>query len=726
MTFTYSPPALGLRSTLPDLDVLVRQLGVDASRGLSSAEAQRRLASDGPNEPTPIQAPSWLAILRHQFASKLIWILALATAVSVGLGDWLNAAAIGVTVVFTTLIGFINELRSERAISALRDLTARRAEVIRDGALSDIAAREVVVGDLVFVNEGDIIPADARVLESRALSVNESILTGEPESVIKSAAVQAFPDEDRATPATQVFAGTTVVAGSARCLVVGTAAATALGQVFRAVERGERPPTPLEERLDELGNRLIVVFLAITAAIVAVGFAQGRDFRLVVETAVSLAIGAVPEGLPAVATVALAVAVRRLASRHVLVRTLGAVETLGSTTIIVTDKTGTLTENRMVLRSVLISDGTEISVDVSFAGPEARTTFTGRGLADLTDAEGAEVRRVLLLAALCNDAVAEYDGESGWHAHGDPMEGALALAAAGLGLGNDALMAAYPRVETEPFSSSTRMMRTVHQTNGGMLHAIKGAVEPVARFCTGPDQNLLDRISTLGSSGLRILAVAEQENGDAAVLRGAVVLDDPLRPDAAEATAAVRAAGLNLMLVTGDQLTTATSIASQTGILRDDASAILGQELDSADLARVAVVARATHEQKEQIVRRLQGLGEIVAMTGDGVNDAAALRSAHVGVAVGPGATDVAVEASDIVLADGSLLSLVEGIREGRQVTDSLRRAIVYLLTASFGTIGLIALAIAANQPLPLGALQILWLNVAVHVFPALALATSV
>ncbi|MGE0598860.1 MAG: cation-translocating P-type ATPase [Dehalococcoidia bacterium] len=724
MSFEYLPPNLGEPDRLPPLSVLSEQLESDSSLGLTAPVAAQRLRADGPNEPAPVVSAHWTAILRHQFVSKLIWILALATVISLTLGDWLNSAAIGVTVVFTTLIGFINELRSERSISALRDLTARRAEVIRDGLVTEVPARDLVAGDLVFLNEGDVVPADARVAESRGLLVNESILTGEPVAMPKSAETLEESADDP-TPATLVFAGTTVVAGSGRCLVVGTGRSTALGRIFQGVASASRPETPLEARLDALGNRLILAFLAVTVLIGVLGAVQGRELRLVVETAVSLAIGAVPEGLPAVATISLAVAVRRLAANRVLVRRLDAVETLGSTTTIVFDKTGTLTENRMVLRSVLLRDGTQVAVDVSEDGGLLTTTLDGVGGEALTDEQRAAAARILQLTALCNDAVVEYDDESLWHAHGDPMEGALALAARGLGFQAGDLAVRYPRIRTEPFSSAARMMTTVHEAEGGTLRAIKGALEPVIQLDPGAETGLVECIGDLGAAGYRVLAVAEQTGEAQPVLVGAVVLEDPLRGDTRQATAAARASGLRLVLVTGDQVTTATNVAQQTGILVDGSSVVSGHELDLDHLDRVAVVARATYAQKEEIIRQLQRQGEVVAMTGDGVNDAAALRASHVGVAVGPGATDVAVEASDVVLADGRMESLVLGIREGRQVTESLRRAIVYLLTASFGTIGLITLGMIANQPLPLGALQILWLNIAVHVFPALALATS-
>ncbi|MGK2965707.1 MAG: cation-translocating P-type ATPase [Tepidiformaceae bacterium] len=702
-----------------DLDRLLADLGTDGAQGLTDAEAASRLAADGPNEPAPIAAPSWVRVLARQFASKLIWILVLATGASLAMQEWLNAGAIGVTVIVTAAFGFFNEWRSEQAIAALSKLTARRAEVIRGENHDEILAREVVRGDLVVVDDGDVIPADARVVVSRGLLVNESILTGEPEALTKSI---ERGDGESATPANMLFAGTTVAGGSGTAVVVATGARTQLGSIFTSMQGAERRATPLEERLETLGNRLIVVFLLVCGALIVIGLAQGREAKLVVEMAVSLAIGAVPEGLPAVATAALAIAVRQLAGRDVLVRRLAAVETLGSTTIIVTDKTGTLTENRMVVRSLLLADGTEVKVDVrAEQGEDVATKLFGPEGATVGEHALSEAREVLRTAALCNDSVLEHDEEQGWHTFGDPSEGAIIVAAHGLGMDARTLGENYPRISTEPFTTATRMMATTHR--GGLV-AAKGAFEQIEAWAGGDGAALDVEVRGLGDAGYRVFAVAAEHEGVRSLL-GAVVLEDPIRADAHEAVDACRAAGLRLMLVTGDQAATATTVARETGILREGDRVVLGSEIDLSDLRGVTVVARATHQRKEEIVAALQAQGDVVAMTGDGVNDAAALRASHVGVAVGPNATDVAVEAADIFLSKGDLLSLVEGIREGRQVTKSLREAIIYLLTASFATILVIAAGMAVSEIPPLGPLQILWLNIVVHIFPALALAVS-
>jgi P-type Ca2+ transporter type 2C len=569
------------------------------------------------------------------------------------------------------------------------------------------------------------VPADARLVDSRGLLVNESILTGEPEAIAK--AVASSEHEDRPTPVTAVYAGTTVVAGSGTALAVATGPSTTLGSIFAAVEGAERRATPLEERLEQLGNRLIVVFLVLCGIVAGLGLLQRRDGRLVIEMTVSLAIGAVPEGLPAVATAALAVAVRRLATLQVLVRHLAAVETLGSATVIVADKTGTLTENRMVVRQVLLADGHACHVSVSTApGGALRTQVMDAAGGPVPVESQATAERLLLLAALCNDAVAEYDEASDWHTHGDPSEAALVLAATGLTYDLTYRNDQFPRVFTEPFTSARRLMRTVHGTpDGSRLTAIKGAYREVATLAGEASPTLERAVQALGEEGYRVFAVAEAIDDAPVRLAGAVVLEDPLRPDAAQAAADCRALGLRLLLATGDQLTTATRIGQQTGILAAGERAVNGRDLDVEHLDGVAVIARATHHQKAAVVQALQRRGDVVAMTGDGVNDAAALRAADVGLAVGPNASDVAVEAADIVLSDGRLASLVQGIAAGRQVTQSLRAGILYLFTASFGTILLVTLSLAASRPIPLSPLQILWLNLVVHVFPALALATG-
>ncbi len=694
--------------------------------GLASGEAARRLVSGGPNDPAPVTGPSWPATLARQFASKLIALLAGATLLSLAMDEWLNAAAIGITVVFSGLFGFLNEYRSEREIAALHRLSARRAEVIRDGLHEDILATEVVPGDVLVASDGDVVAADARVIEARGLRIDESMLTGEPVAVAKD----AIADLTRGDPTapTMLYAGTTVAAGSGRALVVATGSNTVLGAMFASMTETGRRPTVLEQRLDSLGNRLVVVFLAMCVVLVALGLAQGRELRLVVEMAISLAVAAIPEGLPAVATASLAIAVRRLARARVLVRRMDAVEALGSTSVIVADKTGTLTENRMRVRRVYLTDGRELRIEVETFDSAVRTSIATADGGAPAPADEEASRWLLLVAGLCNDAVVEYDDEQGWHMHGDPSEGALALAAAGLDDAGAGFAAQYPRIATEPFTSATGMMRTTHRMpDGGTLVAVKGAFESVAGDGGASGATALaTTVSVAAEAGLRVFTVAAHRDGAPFEVIGAVVLEDPLRADAAASVEACQRAGVRLILATGDHLATAQTVARDAGILSGVASAVRGADLDLERLDEIAVVARATHTQKEAIVKALQQRGEVVAMTGDGVNDAAALRSADVGVAVGPNASDVAVEAADIVLADGRLLSLVDGINEGRDIIRNLRSALVYLLTASFGTIALIGLAMAANRPLPLLPLQILWLNLVVHVFPALALATGV
>ena len=419
------------------------------------------------------------------------------------------------------------------------------------------------------------MPADARVIEARGLAVNESILTGEPESALKSPA----PDGESDTGAfpTVVYAGTTVAAGSGLAIAFATGPRTALGNIFTAMKTAGRPSTPLEVRLDQLGNRLLVIFLTLCLLVSLIGILQGRDTRLMVELAVSLAIAAVPEGLPAVATATLAVAVRRLAARHVLVRRLDAVETLGSTTVIVTDKTGTLTENRMVVSAVLLPNGREFRTRVEDTDPR-RMTLTVQRLdgSSPEPSESAAVEYALIVGALCNDAVVEFDDRQGWHAHGDPSEAAIAVAAAALGFSTQRLAGEYPRSATEAFTSDRRLMTTTHHTvSGQTITAIKGAYEQVSEVAGNDSSQLAAKVHAYTDGGFRVFTIAEGVSGGALRIVGAVVLEDPLRVDAAAAVAASRAAGLRLMLVTGDHINTARTVGRETGILHGGLVAIL-------------------------------------------------------------------------------------------------------------------------------------------------------
>jgi P-type Ca2+ transporter type 2C len=691
---------------------------------LSGREAVRRLQIFGLNAPFVTPEPGWPGILRRQLLSKLIVLLLVATAISLVLGEWLNAAAIGITIVASVAFGFFNEFRSERAVAALKSLMTPTTEVVRDGLREEIPSTEVVPGDVLSLSEGNLVAADARVVESRGLLVNESILTGEPAGVQKAAAASPNIDED--SNETVVFAGTTVAAGSALALVISTGDRTELGRISSAVLTSERGPTPLEKRIDQLGNNLVLAFLGLCAVVVMIGLAQGRETILVLEIAVALAIGAVPEGLPAVATTTLALAVRRLARHQVIVRRLDAVESLGSTTTIVTDKTGTLTENRMVLRSVILPDGREVEVahSTSSGGDPLLSVISGRNVVDSGQKELIE--RPLLVAALCSDAVVEEDSSQGWHAHGDPTETAIAMAAAGLGYTTDKLAGLYPRLETEPFTAASRMMTTTHAMgDGGKLKAMKGSLESVSKRIDNFSPVLKSRVEDLSSQGFRVLAVAQEAPGSRSELLGALVIEDPLRPDAVEAVRACQRAGLRIVLATGDHPNTARNVGEQTGILHGPLVMIEGDAIEGVDLNRVGVIARASHAQKKALVERLKATGEVTAMLGDGVNDAPALTAADVAVAVGPNASDVAIEASHVLVTDGRLQSLVEGIEEGRQVARNLTQAIMYLLIASFGTILLITLAMLSTDLVPLAPLQILWLNLVVHVFPALALSVA-
>ncbi|MCC6381830.1 MAG: cation-transporting P-type ATPase, partial [Dehalococcoidia bacterium] len=495
-------PVLGEIAELP-LEAVATAFHTDLEEGLSDTEARARLRQVGPNDPAPETGLRWPGIALRQLSSKLLWLLIAAMLISMGLGEWLNAFAIGITVVIAAAFGFFTEYRSERAAAALRSLTAQRAEVVREGLHEEIPATDVVPGDLVALGEGRIVPADGRVVLSQGLLVNEAILTGESVAVAKT---EDLTDGEALRPPTVVYGGTTVVAGSGLALVAATGAASALGSMVTAMRTAERPPTPLEARLEVLGKRLIAVFLALCALLPVIGFIQGREARPMVELAVALAIGAVPEGLPAVATAALAVAVHRLAARKVLVRRLEAVETLGSATTIATDKTGTLTLNRMVLRAVVLPGGEAVRVRVDESPGALKTTLAPDG-DGLPGAVRAAAERALVVGALCSDAVVEWDSEHGWHAHGDPSEAAIRMAAQGLGWGGERLDATWPRVATEPFTAATRLMRTTHGTaDGTALHAIKGAYEQVAARSASVPADLQAAATSFAETGHRVFA----------------------------------------------------------------------------------------------------------------------------------------------------------------------------------------------------------------------------
>lgn len=639
--------------------------------GLSSSDAARVLTEVGPNELASQPAASSVVLLLRQFASPVIWLLLGAGVVSAVLGEVLDAGAILVIVVVNAIIGFVQEFRAQRAVLALRSMTAPRARVMRDGHSVMVPAATVVPGDVLLLEAGDVTAADSQLVEANALTTNEAPLTGESAPVEKNT-TPTGADTVLAERRDFVFMGTSVSTGTGTAVVVATGMKTELGKIAHLLATAEESATPLQDRLARVSKLLLLICVGIVALVAIAGVMRGWPAIEVFMVAVSLAVAAVPEGLPAVVTIALAVGVQRMASRNVLVRRLPAVETLGNATVICTDKTGTLTTGVMRVRDVWGGDGQE----------------------------------VLAAAAACADAELAEDGVSGV---GDPSELAILIAAAERGIHRGKIEESNPRVAAKPFDTLLKRM-SIQRADRRVY--IKGAIESVLPLCvTQPDGVDAANIA-MAERGLRVLAVAVAPDGDEAraSLQGLIGIADPPRPEAIEAIATARAAGITSVMITGDHPLTALAIAKELGIVTEGSA------------ERDVVHARATPEDKIRIVREWKSRGAVVAMTGDGVNDAPALREAHVGIAMGRTGTEVTREASDMVLADDNFASIVAAIREGRGIFDNIRKTLVYLLSGNMAELTVMLVAALSGLPLPLVPLQLLWINVVTDGVPALAL----
>lgn len=686
-----------------------------ACSGLSSAQAAARLERDGPNLlPGKPPVPLWRRVAA-QLRDPLIVVLLVAAALTVATGDWTDTAVIVLVIVVNTSVGVAQEVRADRAITALSQLTAPLARVVRDGSQTETPAAEIVVGDLLVLAEGDVVVADARVVESAALLVDESSLTGESVPVDKAG------DDP-------VSAGTVVVRGRGRAVVTAVGAASTTGQIASMLAEGAGL-TPLQRRLADVGRLLAGVAVALSALVLALGLVRGQPVELMVVTAISLVVAAVPESLPAVVTLSLALGARRMAARQALVRRLPAVETLGAVTVLATDKTGTLTEGRMVARRVWT--------------PEGEATVTGSGYAPdgeiVRDGSLGEARLAGLLTAavLCNDARLSPPQEPGpeWTALGDPTEAALLAAAAKLGLDREQLQERFPRVAEHPFDSVRKRMSTVHRLPGGRARVIcKGAPDVLLRAPVLADDPALvaraaERAEQLAGDGYRVLAVAgldldtvpEAVPESGLSLLGLVAILDPPRPAACAAIADCVRAGIRPLLITGDHPGTARAVATDLGII-SPGDPVADLRRPGPRPAGASVYARATPGQKLEIIEELRARGETLAMTGDGVNDGPALRRADIGVAMGGRGTEVARQASDLVLADDNLDTVVAAVEEGRRVYANIRRFLVYGLSGGAAEIAVMLLGPFAGLALPLLPAQILWINLLTHGLPGVAL----
>jgi Ca2+-transporting ATPase len=723
-----TPPDTPIWHTL-DPQAALGQLGSDEQHGLSSAEARVRRMRYGANALTERAARSKLRMLLSQFTDFMVLLLIAAAVISGLIGDAKDTAVILGIVILSALVGFAQDFRAARAIAALKRLAAPGCVVLRDGQQRSLAAEELVPGDIVLLEAGNAVPADLRLLETVDLSIGEAALTGESLPVEKHSVAMLDPDLPIADRRDMAFKGTSVLSGRGRGLVIATGMATELGRIAHMLEAEEGTRTPLQQRLSVFGRQIAVGALLICALVFAIGLLRGEPVMEMLLVALSLAVAAVPEALPAVVTVLLALGAARMARDRALIRRLPAVETLGSVTTICTDKTGTLTRDEMRAVGVFI-DG-------------------HRGTPDTLRPKDEPARSLLIALALCNDVAVQEDGM----VRGDPTEQALWRLAADAGIEKWECERTDPRVRELPFDSDRKRMTTIHAAAGGFVGYTKGAPEAVLARCThlatAQGAQDLDRdamaavADAMAEDGLRVLAVAVRHwaacpGGDdpgieqGLTLLGFVGLLDPPRPEAKASVATCGAAGINVIMITGDHPVTARAIAREVGLADGSSGVLTGRELrDLSDaqlqarIQDVTVYARVDPAQKLRLVAALQHADEVVAMTGDGVNDAPALARAEIGVAMGRSGTDVAREAASLVLLDDNFATIVVAVREGRRIYDNIRKFVRYIVTCNSGEIWTMLGALCLGLPLPLLPIQILWMNLVTDGLPGLALAAE-
>lgn len=740
--------------TLPDQpwtrshEETLRALDVRPDAGLSADEVRRRQDRYGPNRLRDAETRSVWSILAEQFKNLLTALLAIAAILSFAFGELVEGVAIGAVILINAAIGFFTELRAVRSMEALQQMTRVDAKVRREGQVREIPAEQIVPGDVVVLESGDVVTADLRLFEASKLQTDESALTGESTPVSKALdPIEA--DTPLAERANMVFKGTAVTRGSGEGVAVAVGMESELGEISSLVESAEEETTPLEERLDQLGRNLVWVTLGILTVVTITGALSGRDLLFMIETAIALAVATVPEGLPIVATIALARGMRRMAERNALINRLSAVETLGATNVILTDKTGTLTENRMTVTRIALETG---EVSLSGQGLDTQGKFSLNG-EQIDPQEHDLVRRTLEVGVLCNNATLPEGEPPEESTVGDPTEIALLVAGEKAGLRREALLEDAPEVREVAFDTDTKMMATFHQNEQAVRVAVKGAPEAVLdsshRLLTGEGPRDLsederkrwrEKSTQLARDGLRVLAMAQKEVDQPEAepyqeltFLGVVGLLDPPREDVQAAIDSCREAGIKVIMVTGDQPETARNVGASVGLHEpeEEERIVRGREFEevgaddrssSADLLETPIFARVTPRQKLDLVAAYQEEGAIVAMTGDGVNDAPALKKADIGIAMGRRGTQVAREAADMVLKDDAFSTIVVAVEQGRVIFSNIRKFVLYLLSCNMSEIAVISLATLASAPLPIRPLQILFLNLVTDVFPALAL----
>ena len=742
----------------------------DLQQGLATAEVLQRRQQYGLNELVDRGTKSPWKILWEQLTETMVVILIISALITLFLREYKDAIAILVIVVLNTILGFSQEYKAEQAMAALKKMAVPKVRVRRDGKVSEIRAQELVPGDIVFLEAGNSVPADGNLVENANLKVQEAVLTGESEAVEKSLETIHKEHPSLGDQHNRLFMGTLVSYGRGTMLVTDIGMTTELGKIAEMIQSVGQESTPLQKRLAQLGKTLALFALVIVAVVFGLGMLRGEDPRTMFLTAISMAVAAVPEGLPAVVTIALALGAQRMLKRNALIRKLPAVETLGSVTTICSDKTGTLTENRMTVTLVDVAGN---RLDLQETLNDYSPTLSGSELTAPVIDQSSALAIMLVGGALCNDAVLEQT-EQGFSAVGDPTEGALVVAAAQAGLWKEKLETALPRVAELPFDSDRKRMTTVHKIESveqlpdalrellsspafdpqtTHLAITKGAVDGLleisSRVWTDQHivamdsawrQRVLDANNDLALKGMRVLGVAfrqcsAQQSQQACdpleqelVFVGMFAMIDPARPEVKDAVAVARGAGVRPIMITGDHPLTALYIAKELGIAEND-QVITGVELSTMDVPTlkqrvkdVSVFARVSPEHKLRIVQALQELGQIVAMTGDGVNDAPALKKADIGVAMGITGTDVSKEAADMVLLDDNFATIVSAVKEGRRIYENIRKFIKYTMTSNFGEIVVMLAGPFVGLGLPLLPLQILWVNLVTDGLPGLAL----
>lgn len=725
---------------------VTKELNGDLESGLKGEEAKRRIGEYGPNELKEKKGPPLIFIFLKQFAEPLIIILLIAAAISGFLFEWGDTVVILIVVALNAVLGVSQEIRAERAIAALKRMARPQVTVVRDDNPTRIPSRELVPGDLLLIESGTIIPADGRIVEAASLKMDEAALTGESVAVEKISAPILKEKLGVADQKNMVFMGTAVTYGRGKVLITATGMATELGKIAELIAKGVKERTPLEKRFREIGKWLGLIAIGVCVAVFMAGISRGESLAVMFLTAVSLAVAAVPESLPAVIAISLALGAYKMAKRNAIIRKLPAVETLGCVSTICSDKTGTLTQNKMVVKGIYI--GKTVKITGEGYEPKGEFFFEGKSI----DPQGnPDLKRLLTGVSLCNDAYLAEREE--WTVIGDPTEGALLVAAEKAGLNHEELEEEYPRVSEIPFDSKRKRMTTIHKGESGKVIAfIKGAPDEVLMqslyigsdgkpLTYGDKQRVLKQNKELAGGGMRVLGVAMKElpeipqapnpkdvEKDLTFL-GLIYMTDPPREEVPGAIRVCEEANIKPIMITGDHKLTALSIAKELKLAVREAEVLTGEEMEGVDEAGLGelvekkkVYARVNPQHKSRIVDAYIKHGDIVAVTGDGVNDAPALKRSHIGVSMGIIGTDVAKEASEMVLADDNFATIVMAVKEGRVIYDNIKKFIKYMLSTNSGEILTMFFSILLAYPLPLLPIHILWVNLVTDGLPALAL----